>query len=129
MTSQRAKWRQGRRVLINLNKHGRDSPNSLDRALPLVVSRETGLKVFGGQPVPGSAHRCLKLTRFLNLHSFHEPFRPPADIKHYARRHDGLFIVWGPGAEEAEGRNAPGPLARGEALNHQSPDRISAPPC
>ena|SRR5262249_50540109 len=44
------------------------------------VSRGVGLKVFGGQPVPGSARRCLKLTRFLNLQSFHEPFRPSADI-------------------------------------------------
>ena len=60
------------------------------------VSRGAGLKVFGGQPVPGSARRCLKLTRFLNLQSFHEPFRPSADIKHYARRHGGLFIVWEP---------------------------------
>src|SRR5262249_27200381 len=34
VTSQRTKWRQGCRVLINLNKHGRDSPYSLDRALP-----------------------------------------------------------------------------------------------
>src|SRR5215472_16287329 len=39
----------------------------------------------------------------------------------------GFLLCGGPGAEEAEGRNAPGPLACGEgALNHQSPDRISA---
>ena len=34
VTSQRTKWRQGCGVIINLNKHGRDSPYSLDRALP-----------------------------------------------------------------------------------------------
>ena len=83
VTSQRAKRRQGCRVLTNLNKHGRDSPYSLDRALPnCVVEPGTAFerRSQGEQTVPGSARRCLKQTRFVNLRLLHDPFRPPADI-------------------------------------------------